>query len=111
VLEECGCISKPKRNNPPLERSIAGAESSLLFIPLLDSKKVVCMLKVKLCIDAGLGRSFKEIRHKRKQIAVLLGNSIQTPIVNTKAEGAILLVGEEHGSTMRGRGRVDEAVL
>ena len=66
------------------------------------------MTEVQFSINACLSRSVKEIQNQRKWITILLHDSIQSPIINTKTEASILL-GEENGSSVHGTRQVNKS--
>ena len=71
-------------------------------------EKVVGSSHVKLGELAGLGKSLKGLRHQRQGAAVWYCNFVQTMIIHTEAEGAILFLDKEDGCSSRGLRMVDK---
>jgi hypothetical protein len=82
-----------------------------MFIPLLDSKKVISMAKIKLSIDFRPRRSVEEVVDERKRVPILLREEIEPVIVHTESKGSVLLPSEENGCSVGGTGWIDEVVL
>ena len=78
----------------PLEGTIAGMEGSLPFISFMDLDKVVCMPEISLREKSGLMRAVQEVRDAREWISVFLRDSVEAPEVDTKLQGAVLLLDE-----------------
>ena len=62
TLKSGRCICKSKRNDPPFEGAIVGAESGFPFITLSDTDQVVHVMEVNFCIESCLLWAVKEVR-------------------------------------------------
>ena len=94
MLESGQSIGETKGHNTPLKGTIAGTEGSLPFVPFMDPDKVVCVPEIDLCEKSGLMRAIQEVGDAREWITVFLRDSIEAPEVDTKLQGAILLLDE-----------------
>src|SRR6266545_1299157 len=69
-------IGQPFWDNQPFEQAVACAECCFLFIPIGYPDQMVHMSKINLHINASPARSVKEIRDKRKRVAVFLHDAV-----------------------------------
>ena len=93
-MESGWSIGETEGHNTPLERTIAGTEGSLPFIPFMDLDKVVCVPEINLREESGLTRTIQEVGDARKWVMVFSCDSIEAPEVDAKLQGAIFLLDE-----------------
>ena len=84
TLESSRCIGKSEGHHKPFKQAIASAECSLPFITVHDADKVVGMSKIDLCIKLGFPWCIQEVGDQRKWVMILLGNLVETMVVDTK---------------------------
>ena len=108
-LERGGSIGKSERHNKPFKGAIASPKGGFPFVTFGDADQVVSMPEVDLGIDRGATGSGEEVGDKWKGVAVLLGNLIETTVIDAKAERTVFLLDEENRSTVRRSRLADEA--
>jgi len=75
----------------------------------VDPDKVISVLKVECGIDSSLASTVKEVGDERKWVTVLLRDSVESTIVDTKPEFSAFLPDEQDRSAASCLRRPDEA--
>ena len=84
MLESSRRVGKSKGHHKPFKRAIASAECSFPFVTIRNADKVVGMLKIDLCIKSGFPWCIQEVRDQGKWVTILLGNLVETTVVDAK---------------------------
>jgi hypothetical protein len=84
--------------------SITTPKGCFPFFPSSHAEEIVSTSHVKLSELAGLGKSFKRLRHQRQWAAVWDGDLVQTAVIYTEAERTILFFDKKDRCTCRGLG-------
>jgi hypothetical protein len=74
-------------------------------------EQVIGVLEIQFGVNMRLSRCIEEIHNQRKQIIILPRGVAQPTAANTKPETSILLLSEEHRSTMGGTRWINEIRL
>ena len=69
------------------------------------------MLEIEGSVDSSFTSSEEKVRDEWKQISILLGDFVETAVVHTELERAVLLVNEKDRGTMRRTSRMYESSL
>ena len=83
MLEGSRCIGKSKGHYTPLVRSVMGPEGGFWFVTFSDADEVVSVSEINLCIHTGFPRSVQQVGDKRKWVAILLRDPVETMEVHT----------------------------
>lgn len=109
VLEGSRSVGQTEWHHQILIASVSGSEGGLPFIAFSDADEVVGTSEVYLGKNLGCAELFKEWSNERNRIAILLGDSVELPIINAESKfGSVLLSGKEDWSSDGRRGRSDE---
>ena len=84
TLESSRHVGKSEGHHKPFKRAVASAECSFPFVTVCDVDKVVRMSKIDLCIKLGFPWCIQEVGDQGKWVTILLGNLVETTVVDTK---------------------------
>ena len=110
MLEGGRGVCQSKWHHKILKMAISGPEGCLPLIPILDAHQVVGSTEVNLGVHLGSPQPVKKRCDQGEGISVLLGDFIESSVVNTMAEGAILLLDKQDWGCSRGLRVPDEAL-
>ena len=110
MLKSGGGVGKSKGHNAPLKRTISSVEHSFPFGTFTDPDKMISMLEINFGEVMSFLWTIQEIGDLGEQVSVFLCNLIQATDIDTKAEGAILLLDKEYWSSTQRSSRMDETI-
>ncbi len=96
-LESSGTVRHPEGHDEVFVRAVTGPESRLPFVSFSDADVVVSGSEIDFGVDAGGAKAIKKVADEGDRIAVLLGDTIESAIVDAKPEGSVFLLREEDG--------------
>ena len=67
------------------------------------------MLEIEGSVDSSFTSGGEKVRDEQKRVLILLGDFVETMVVHTESERAILLVNKKDRGTMRRASRMDES--
>jgi hypothetical protein len=97
-----------------LVRTVTSAKCRLPFVSFGDADQVVGSAKVDLRENARGAQAVEEVGNQWKGVAVLLGDSVETAVVDREAKRSVLLLDEKDrgaGRGLRGSNEVIGEVL
>ncbi len=109
VWKVAGAVRHPEGHDEVFVRAVTGPESRLPFVSFSDADVVVSGSEIDFGVDAGGAKAIKKVADEGDRIAVLLGDTIESAIVEAKPEGSVFLLREEDGGAGGRVGGTDEA--
>lgn len=83
------------------------AERRLPLIPLPDEDEIGCTSQIQFGEEPGPAELFDGRRHAQEGLPKLLGDVIESSVINARAQSSILLGHEEETSRHRRSGHAD----
>ena len=98
-LKCSGCLGEPYRHNQELERAVSCPEGGFPLVASCNANIVVASMEVKLGVDLCTAQLVEEVGDKGNWVAILLGDLVQVPEINTESQTAIFLLRQEDMGT------------
>jgi len=106
-LECCRSITRAERHYLELKGSEFGTERRSFDIRRDYLDLVVTLLEIQFGEDSGMGHFVEKFVDSREWVLVLLGDLVQSPVVNAKTERAVFLPCKEDSGAEWRAGRLD----
>lgn len=111
ALEGGRGVGETERHDQKFEESVSCDKGCLFLVFLLDRDLPISGGEVKFRTDLGFSEGVEDVVNSWERVNILLGLSIQLSVVDTKANGAVLLGNEMYGGCPGTCGKRDDVLL